>query len=238
MTVFRNIVKKIKNKETPFYAAIKRTIMFILNFRVPLFWPLSWLYKGLYYIHIFIRESVITILKIVYFEPMFRSRCSRSGKNLRMEKLPYIVGEGKIEIGNNVYISGRIVVGFNDRFNNTPKFTVGDNVFIGHMSSFAAAKKIEIEDGCYLSSNVMIFDNDGHPINSLRRKAGEPIEEKDVMSVKICTGAWIGTRSIILKGVTIGKNSIVGAGSVVTKDVPPNSIVAGNPANIVKKLTE
>ena len=54
--------------------------------------------------------------------------------------------------------------------------------------------------------------------------------------IKICKNAWIGTRSIILKGVTIGEGAIVAAGSVVTKDVPPYTLVAGNPAIVKKKL--
>jgi acetyltransferase-like isoleucine patch superfamily enzyme len=54
--------------------------------------------------------------------------------------------------------------------------------------------------------------------------------------IRICRGAWIGARSIILKGVTIGEGAIVGAGSVVTRDVPAFTIVAGNPARILREL--
>lgn len=59
-----------------------------------------------------------------------------------------------------------------------------------------------------------------------------------ICPVKICNKVWIGFNSIILKGVTIGEGSIVGAGSVVTKDVPPWTIVAGNPARIIREIPE
>jgi len=56
--------------------------------------------------------------------------------------------------------------------------------------------------------------------------------------VKICDNVWIGMNAVILKGVTIGENSVVAAGSVVTKSVEPNTIVAGNPAQVVKTFTK
>ena len=80
------------------------------------------------------------------------------------------------------------------------------------------------------------MDSSGHPVVG----RGQPDEAARITSspVKIKSGAWIGLNAIILKGVTIGKNAVVGAGSVVTSDVPDNCIVSGNPAVIVKTLNE
>ncbi len=90
-----------------------------------------------------------------------------------------------------------------------------------------------------------IFDNLTHPINPARRHEhfrqiitrGHPAQiDLEERTVFIDDDAWVGAMSIILPGITVGKGSIIGAGSVVTKDVPPYTIVAGNPARIVRTL--
>lgn len=85
-----------------------------------------------------------------------------------------------------------------------------------------------------IGSGTKIFDTDFHSVLYEDRLNGD----RNVTSapVHICEGAFIGACSIILKGVTIGKHSVIGAGSVVTKDVPDNEIWAGNPAKYVKDL--
>ncbi len=92
-----------------------------------------------------------------------------------------------------------------------------------------ASLGITIGDNCMLAQGVYITDSDWHDIYN-RISTGKS------SFVNIKDNVWIGDNSTILKGVTIGKNSIVGAGSVVTKDIPENTIFAGNPARIVKKL--
>lgn len=116
--------------------------------------------------------------------------------------------ESKIIIGNNVGISGSVISA-------TTQITIGDNVLIG--------------SGC------VICDSDAHPIHPKDRqehiltKSSPIIIENDV---------FIGARCIILKGVKIGHGSVIGAGSVVTKDIPPMSIYAGNPAVFIKKMED
>ncbi len=107
---------------------------------------------------------------------------------------------------------------------------------------------IEIGKHCLVSWNVGIADSDFHPLDAAQRRidtyalapfykdrpARPPLKTAPVI---IKDNVWIGMNAIILKGVTIGENSVVAAGSVVSKDVPPNVVVAGNPAVIVKHLT-
>ncbi len=110
-----------------------------------------------------------------------------------------------------------------------------------------AEERIEIGKHVLISWNVGIADSDFHPIEAAKRrqdtmalapflKDAPPRPEIRSRPVKICDNAWIGMNAVILKGVTIGENSIVGAGAVVSKSVPPNVVVAGNPAVIVKEL--
>ncbi len=92
-----------------------------------------------------------------------------------------------------------------------------------------ASQGINIGDNCMLAREVYITDSDWHDIyNRISTGKSDPVNIKN--------NVWIGERAIILKGVTIGENSIVGAGSVVTKDIAENAIAAGNPAKIIKNL--
>jgi acetyltransferase-like isoleucine patch superfamily enzyme len=111
-----------------------------------------------------------------------------------------------------------------------------------------AEERIEIGKHVLISWNVGIADSDFHPIDAAQRKidtyALAPYYKDRPERPKLKTapviiedGAWIGMNAVILKGVTIGENAVVAAGAVVSKSVPPNVVVAGNPAVIVKQLT-
>jgi len=153
-----------------------------------------------------------------------------------MEELPYLSGRGRIVIGDRVYISGRISVGFNNRSPDLPELVIGDDTFIGHQCGFNVARSIRVGQHCYIASGVSIVDQDGHPIDAVERRAGMPTPPDGCKPVVIEDDVWIGFHAIILKGVTIGSRSIVAAGAVVTRDVPADSIAAGNPARVVKSL--
>ncbi|MFN6038729.1 MAG: acyltransferase [Bacteroidota bacterium] len=93
---------------------------------------------------------------------------------------------------------------------------------------------VHIEDNCFIGHGVM-FTNDLYP--RATNKDGSPQTESDWKMIEtfVRKGASVGSNATILCGIVIGENSMVGAGSMVTKDVPPNTIVAGNPARIIKK---
>ncbi len=152
-----------------------------------------------------------------------------------MEKLPYITGSGDISIGSNVRLSGKSGIGFNTRFGR-PRLSIGDGTFIGHDCSFSLAREITIGNHCLLAGRVQVRDNDGHPIDAERRRAGEPVSPNQIEPVSIGNDVWIGAGAMILKGVHIGDGSIIGAASVVTKDVPAGVIFAGNPGRIVRPI--
>ena len=88
---------------------------------------------------------------------------------------------------------------------------------------------VTIEDGVFVGHGVM-FINDKYPVSVLPEGAPQPVWDL----TRICKGASIGSNATILGGITVGANALVGAGSVVTSDVPENAIVAGNPARILR----
>jgi acetyltransferase-like isoleucine patch superfamily enzyme len=100
--------------------------------------------------------------------------------------------------------------------------------------TICAAGRIKIGDNVTVGANAAIIDTDFHPLDSEQRKSRSSAGQTAPVTIE--DNVFIGMNSLILKGVTIGQGSVVGAGSVVTKDVPPGVIVAGNPARIVQEL--
>ena len=110
--------------------------------------------------------------------------------------------------------------------------SLGNYILISPGTSIRSAERIDIGDSTMIASDVVITDSDWHGIYDRTDYVATP------KPVKIHKNVWIGERSIILKGTQIGENSIIGAGSVVNGNIPPNSVYAGNPAKEVKKLDE
>ena len=123
---------------------------------------------------------------------------------------------------------------------------IGSRTHIGGGTLLDAACKITIGDDVLIAFDVVVMDHDSHSL--LFRERQHDVEnwirgEKNWRHVKtspvtIGDKAWIGVRAIILEGVSIGEGSIVGAGSIVTRDVPDWTIVAGNPAKVIRSLSE
>ena len=127
------------------------------------------------------------------------------------------------------------------------KITVGDYSTIRYNSKISSVCGVEIGRYAIISNNVRIYDHNSHPTDPQTRidmcKSGFygdawSCTKADKKPVGIEENVWIGEPSVILKGVRIGKGSIVASNSVVTKDVPPYSVVAGNPAKVVKRFEE
>jgi len=166
------------------------------------------------------------------------------GSGVRLNGIPFVrVAEGSnITIGDNVTINSSIYAnpaGLNHR---TILFTLpGAEIVIGNNTGISgatlySAKQIVIGSNVTLGANVAIYDTDFHSLDPLERRASNQASIKSA-PVAIDDDAFIGAASIILKGVQIGRCSVIGAGSVVTKNIPPYCLAAGNPAKIIKQLT-
>jgi acetyltransferase-like isoleucine patch superfamily enzyme len=188
----------------------------------------------LYGLHVGVFEGGLWLLRFFWFEPLFRSRCTAVGPGLVIEYLPFIQGHGRIILGDDVQVAGKPSFTFLNRWIDAPKLLIGDHTFVGPCS-IAVAESVRIGKHCRLAGGVGISDYDGHPTDALLRRSS-PAPRESIKPVVIGDDVWIGACARILKGVTIGDRSIVGAGAVVTKSVPPDVVVAGNPARVVKSL--
>lgn len=148
----------------------------------------------------------------------------------------------RIHIGPRSMVRGELFV-----FGHGGRISVGSDCYIGEHSRIWSGVSVTISDHVLISHGVSIMDNLTHPIDPIARRrqvraiyeSGHPRQiELDDRPVTIERDAWIGAHALVLRGVTIGEGAIVAAGAVVTKDVPAYSVVAGNPARIIRTLTE
>jgi serine acetyltransferase len=185
-----------------------------------------------------LRSTYYFIVRVFLCEPFFKAYCTSYGPGLHTDVFfHWIQGRGELIIGENVLIDGKCSFTFAARFSAQPTLIIGDNTGIGHACSFTIGKKISIGRHCRIGGNVWIFDSPGHPADPVARMAGSPVADDEVKPVMIEDNVWIGQKAIIMPGVTIGQGSIVAAGAVVMVNVPPNTMVAGNPARQLRKLT-
>lgn len=128
--------------------------------------------------------------------------------------------------GNSIGVFQPVLI---NAFGNGSTIEIGDDVGISGCT-ITALKHIKIGNRVLIGSGVLITDNDAHPINPERRHEYNEIASAPII---IEDDVFVGARAIILKGVNLGKGAVIGAGSVVTKDIPPYAIAAGNPAKII-----
>ena len=147
---------------------------------------------------------------------------------------------GKIQFGSDCIINShkfKNIIGGDTRssivIEKNAKILIGNNFRMSN-SAICCANKITLGNNVMIGGGCKIWDSDFHPINTNQRIL-TPNSNYISKEIKIEDNVFIGGCSIILKGVTIGNNSVIGAGSVVTKSIPPNEIWAGNPATYIKK---
>ena len=131
---------------------------------------------------------------------------------------------------STLVLKGCSWIGYSSMLRLEPEATleIGNNTYLAANAHLRAEKSIKIGDNCAISWNVTVLDSDFHDL--------EVNGEVALRAAEVCIGnnVWIGNNVIILKGVKIGDYAVVGAGSVVTRDVPSYTAVAGNPAKIIK----
>jgi len=158
---------------------------------------------------------------------MFSGKFDRKGVLVYSDGRPYpkiIHKGGTLVAGNCQFYSGvRLEIGENGRLE------IGNGSYLNRNTLIVCEKRIDIGKNCKIAWDVVIMDSDLHPLNS------EPLVDKPVF---IEDNVWIGCRSIILKGVTIGEGAVVAAGSVVTKNIPAYTIWGGAPAKFIAYVKE
>lgn len=150
------------------------------------------------------------------------------GSRVRLSGRAKIVNEGRMTIGDRVRLDSTVakleLVALAGGH-----LEIAENAFINYGTSIVAAAHVRVGEDCLIGTHVMVMDCDFHRVED---KAWDTNGEPIILEPRV----WLGNRSIVLKGVTVGHDSVVAAGAVVTKDVPPRTVVAGNPARVVRSF--
>lgn len=167
-------------------------------------------------------DNSLKILRGKIFAPRFtsRGRLLRIGRGVRILKK-----QGSIEVGDRVMLHRHVKLSAWGT-DGPAKITIGSRTYIGDRTEIHAGRSVTIGSGCDISWDCNILDRDYHKLCS---------DTETFAPVVISDNVWIGCRAIILKGVTIGEGAVVAAGSVVTRDVPARTLVAGNPAKVIRE---
>jgi len=154
----------------------------------------------------------------------------RMGPRVRLWGVPAVQNQGTLLIGDRVRLASSLST---LELNVGPGATldIGDRVLINHGCSIGATKLVRIGARCNLGSQSILIDNAFHQLDPERRN-----EQPPPAPVVLEENVWLAARVIVLPGVTIGKNSVVGAGSVVTRDIPADVLAAGVPARVLRPI--
>jgi acetyltransferase-like isoleucine patch superfamily enzyme len=170
----------------------------------------------------------------IYHSLFWSWRFKSFGWKSRLEKVDLLHGTKQIQIGENVLIRKGARIEAIGPPGNKPKIKIGDGTAIQFYFHCGARESVEIGQNVLMAGRVYISDHDhefDHP--NLPPRLCESLITKPV---KIEDGVWLGEGVVVLKGVTIGNRAVIGANSVVTKDVPPFSIAAGVPAKVIRQI--
>ncbi len=163
-------------------------------------------------------SNTVAVLRGVCNKPKF----DKSGKLLRMEKGVRVMKNGGcVKLGDRVFLHRFVKLSAYGG-----KIEIGDGSYIGDRTEIHSGESVVIGSGVNIAWDCNILDRDYHAFDS---------DTEKIAPVTIEDHVWIGARSIVLKGVTIGTGAVVAAGSVVVHDVPKGCLVAGNPAKVIKE---
>ena len=194
-------------------------------------------------VHVVINEralSVISHVKEVFYSQWIKHEFAKCGDDNVFGGFSVLVGQKYITLGSNLYIGKDVVWEVYDNYKGqvfAPHLSFGDGCSFGDGGHITCINKIAIGNGVRMGRKVFITDN-SHG-NSDMTLLDTPANLRPMSSkgpVVIDDNVWIGEMTCILPGVSIGKGSIIGSNSVVTKDIPAYSMAAGNPAVVIKNL--
>lgn len=201
---------------------------------------IRFLFLTLHQMHVLVNRycfSFITLIK-------FKGYGINIGPGLSSYGIPYVYisRKGRCRIGKNFLISNSLLSSISGNKTKTrievrsgANLLIGDNVGLSGVTIFCS-DSITVGDSTKIGFGSHIYDTDFHSLDSQIRNSSKDILFAKKSPVHIGCNVFIGTQAIVLKGVTIGDNSIIAAGSVVTKNIPSNEIWGGNPAKFLRKI--
>lgn len=181
----------------------------------------------------FVRGTWWRFLSVYY-----ANRCQNVGKEFEVKGIMRLRNAGSVQIGNHCLIDSSWIRPVQLDVGQDATLRIGSQVYFNEGVNITCNISVTIGDRCLCGPEVVILDDDGHPVDWQHRHEYWPDgpETRLGSPVSIKENVWIGSRALILKGVTVGAGSVIAAGAVVTHPVPPRTLVAGVPAKVVRTL--
>jgi acetyltransferase-like isoleucine patch superfamily enzyme len=174
------------------------------------------------------RVELLEAVRLITNARLRLRRCDAVGPRTRLRGRVCVRNDGSIAIGDQVVLLSDCVP-IELQTMSGGAITIGDRTLINYGSIIVAYERVTVGSRCLIGKHVIVMDNNQHDI--IDRDLRGPSRP-----VQIGDRAWLGDRSIVLPGVSIGEGAVIGAGAVVTRDVPAWSVAVGNPARLVRSL--
>jgi len=180
-------------------------------------------------------QMVSLVSKIADFSHILNAQLrlrakARAPFSVRLQGRVQFSGCGEVLLGEGVSLNGTVVPIELVTYT-SGRIEIGNHTFVNYGSSIAARASVRIGSHCLLGHYTFVMDNNQHDVvkHSVLPQSDPVIIEDHV---------WIGSKVVVLPGVRIGSRAVIGAGSIVTKDIPPRCVAAGNPARVLRYFTE
>lgn len=226
-------IHKIRNRDGVIADLIYRSYKRLQRVNVR---PLPGLYHVLRAERVLRRHGFSWFKRKFYDEPLFRMSCRSCGSHLCLIDGIPPVHHLELHVGNHVTLHGTSTLAGAKVFER-PRLVIGDRSHCGANFTVSVGADVIIGRDVLIANRVSIYAYDHHPLDASDRRAGKPAHASSSRSVRIGDGAWICAGAYIMKGVTVGEGAVIAAGAVVTEDVPHYTLVAGNPARVVRRLS-
>ncbi len=226
----------VKQGDSPFAKGLRRLFYGVRAFEIP---APKWIFSILYRAHGVVAAAVSNATRVFYYTPVFKSRIANRPRALYLYSgMPLVLGRLQIEIGDGSRVSGITTFSGRSSALTMPLLSIGSNVDVGWQCSIAVGSRVVLQDNVRLAGRCLLAGYPGHPLNARDRAAGLPETDDQVGDIVLEENVWLATDVKVMAGVRIGRNTVVAAGSVVTRDLPPNVLAAGVPAKVIRTLEQ
>jgi len=223
-----------KRGETPAARLVFDAAKGIRGARLPVIRPL---HRALFALQSTVREAIAQAARIAWWTPLFLSRVETEAPGLRLDGgMPQVLGPLRVRIGRDCRINGKTTFAGRPSTRPQPLLEIGDNVGISWQTSISVGTRVVLGNNVRIAQRCFLAGYPGHPVDADDRAAGLPCTESQIGDIVLEDDVWLGTGVMVMPGVRIGRGTIVAAGSVVTRDLPPFVVAGGMPAKVIRDI--
>ena len=224
----------VKRRDHPVSRLLYRAAKAARTIEIPV---IPGLHGALYHLHRWIAAVLANLLRVCYYTPLFKSQLEAPAPRLYLYSgLPLVSGALRMRFGADCRLSGITTLAGRTSGRVTPSLEVGSNTEITWQTTIAVGTRVVVGNNVLVAGRCLLAGYPGHPLDPAARARGEAETEDQVGDIILEDDVWLGTGVTVTAGVRIGRGTVVAAGSVVTKDLPPMVLAGGVPARVIRSI--